>query len=51
MYMFVFTVPAFAGININMAGFEEHFKLLNCTAAHPFLIQEFVACKSIILNL
>ena len=43
-------MPGFAGININMAGFEERFKLLNFTAAHPFLIEEFVACKSIILN-
>jgi len=48
IYRFVFTVPGFAGISINMAGFEEHFKLLNFTAAYAFLIEDFVARKSIL---
>lgn len=51
MCSFVFTVPDFAGTNRNVAGFAECFKVLNFTAEHPFVIEEFVACKSVILNL
>lgn len=51
MCSFVFTVPGFAGKTRNMVGFTEHFKVLNFTAVHPLLIEEFVAHKSVMLNL